>query len=141
MSDKIYPVPADFMRPNTIDHATSQRVYQESVTDPERFWAEQAERLHWFKRWDKVLEHNYAKAEHQWFMGGKLNACYNCVDRHLQGPLRDKPALIWEGDDPTVSKTLTYAQLHREVCRFANALKAQGVKKRRAGYHLHADGA
>ncbi len=129
MNQKIYAIPADFARPDTLDEAGYQRMYAQSIAEPEKFWGEQAKRLHWFKPWDQVLQHRYAQAEHQWFIGGKLNACYNCVDRHLEGPLRDAPALIWEGDEPDMGKTLTYTQLHQEVCRFANALKAQGIQK------------
>ena len=93
--------------------------------DPEGFWAEQAESLHWFKRWDKVLDWNEPHA--QWFVGGKLNASYNCLDRHLAGPRRNKAAIIWEGE-PGDSRVLTYQMLHREVCKFANVLKGLGIK-------------
>ena len=129
MSEQKFPVPATFPRTGTLDSAGYEKLYKESVQNPEAFWGKMAERLTWIKKWDKVLEHDYAKAKHAWYIGGKLNASYNCLDRHLSGPLRDKPALIWEGDDPTHSKTLTYAQLHKEVSRFSNVLKKQGVKK------------
>ena len=129
MNENVIPVPADFPRDGTMDEATYQRLYRQSVDDPEGFWAEQAERITWFKKWDKVLEHDFANAKHQWFIGGKLNASYNCIDRHLDGPRRDQVALLWEGDDPTQSKSLTYAELHKEVCRFANVLKKRAVKK------------
>ncbi len=129
MTAEMIPVPAGFAREGTLDEATYQRMYQASIKNPEAFWGEQAERLHWFKKWDKVLEHNFAEAQHKWYQGGKLNACYNCLDRHLDGPLADKPALIWEGDDPGRSETRTYRELHKEVSRFANVLKKHGVKK------------
>ena len=129
MSDDLFPVPSDFPRPGTIDNATYEKMYKESVEDPEKFWGDQAERITWFKKWDKVLEHDFANASHQWFMGAKLNACYNCLDRHLDGPKADQVALLFEGDDPGVSSSLTYRELHREVCRFANVLKKRGVKK------------
>ncbi|HKI96863.1 MAG TPA: acetate--CoA ligase [bacterium] len=129
MSEQVIPVPADFPRPGTMDEATYQKLYKESVEDPEGFWGRMAERITWFKKWDKVLEHDFKEGKHAWFLGGKLNASYNCLDRHLDGPLRDQPALIWEGDDPNQSRTYTYAQLHKEVCRFANVLKKHGVKK------------
>jgi acetyl-CoA synthetase len=129
MSENVFPVPADFPRPGTMDNATYEKLYKESVEDPEKFWGEQAERIHWFKKWDKVLEEDFSNAKHAWFIGGKLNASYNCLDRHLDGPRADQPALIWEGDDPKVSQTLTYRELHREVCRFANVLKKHGIKK------------
>ncbi|MBI3993777.1 MAG: acetate--CoA ligase [Candidatus Lambdaproteobacteria bacterium] len=129
MSDQLIPVPADFPRHGTLDEATYQRMYKESVSNPEVFWAKQAERLHWFKKWDKVLEQDFRNAKHSWFMGGKLNASYNCLDRHLTTPIADQTALICEGDDPSVSIRVTYRELHRMVCRFANVLKKHGVKK------------
>ena len=76
-----------------------------------------------------MLEHDFANAKHAWYLGGKLNVSYNCLDRHLETPRRNQAALVWEGDNPAESKTLTYQQLHREVCRFANVLKKRGVKK------------
>jgi acetyl-CoA synthetase len=129
MNEPRFPVPKTFPRPGTMDNATYERLYRESVDNPEAFWGKQAERLHWFKKWDQVLEQDWANAKHAWFLGGKLNVSYNCLDRHLNGPKRDQVALLWEGDDPKQSKTLTYAQLHREVCRCANVLKKRGVKK------------
>lgn len=107
-----------------------REIYKRSVEDPEGFWAEQAEQLiTWYKKWDKVLEYSFKDNIYiKWFIGGKLNACYNCVDRHLDGPRRNKAAIIWEGDDGTV-KTYTYFQLFREVNRFAQVLKNHGVKK------------
>ena len=129
MSDAMIPVPADFARPDTMDNETYQRLYRQSIEDPAGFWGEQAERITWFRKWDTVMEQDFAKGQHQWYLGGKLNASYNCLDRHLDGPKRDQPALIWEGDDPGDSKTLTYAELHKEVCRFSNVLKKHGVKK------------
>ena len=101
-------------------------VYRRSVDDPEGFWSEKAlERLHWFEPFDRVVDWTPPFAK--WFLGGRLNAAYNCLDHHL--PLRkNKAALIWEGDDGA-SRTLTYQQLHREVSRFANILKAHGLRK------------
>jgi len=106
-----------------------EKMYRRSVEDPEGFWAEMAEtNLDWTKRWDKVLEYDFYKPEIKWFIGGKLNAAHNCLDRYLDGPTRNKAALIWEADDGSY-KTYTYQQLHREVCRFANVLKKKGIKK------------
>ncbi|NLI91785.1 MAG: acetate--CoA ligase [Peptococcaceae bacterium] len=90
------------------------------------FWEERAADLSWFKKWDSVLQWNPPHA--RWFDGGKINASYNCLDRHLEGPRREKPAIIFEGE-PGDSLVLTYAELHREVCKFANVLKSMGVKK------------
>ncbi|MEK9986259.1 MAG: acetate--CoA ligase, partial [Opitutae bacterium] len=98
-----------------------------SIQDPEGFWSEVASELHWFRKWDTVLNDG-DKPFFKWFEGGKTNISYNCLDRHLDGPNRDKPAIIWEGE-PGESKTLTYAEMHSLVCRFANVLKSLGVKK------------
>ncbi len=111
-------------------HITSReqydQIYKSSVEDPEGFWAEIASELHWFKPWDKVLEWNEPFA--QWFVGGQTNISYNCLDRHLSGWRKNKAAIIWEGE-PGDQRTLTYQQLHREVCKFANVLKGLGVEK------------
>jgi acetyl-CoA synthetase len=102
-------------------------LYRRSMDDPEGFWGElAAQELHWFKPWDKVLKWEEPTA--QWFVGGQLNISYNCLDRHLTGPRRHKAALVWEGE-PGDSVTLTYAQLHHQVCLFANTLKKLGVEK------------
>ncbi len=105
--------------------AEYEKLYQRASADPEGFWGEQAASLTWFKKWDKVLVWNEPFA--QWFAGGKINAAYNCIDRHLLGPRKNKAAIIWEGE-PGDSRVLRYQDLHREVCKFANALKAQGIK-------------
>ena len=103
--------------------------YAESVTDPEAFWSNIAERITWFKRWDKVSEYDFVKADIKWFDGGRLNASYNCLDRHVESGHGDAIALIWEGNNPEEDKTFTYSELLGEVKRFANALKAEGVRK------------
>ncbi len=105
-----------------------QSIYRRSVDDMEAFWAEQAEQLDWYAKWDRVLVEDFKDAKHQWFVGGKINVCYNCVDRHVKTWRRNKAAFIWESDTGE-SRTLTYQQLHSEVCRFANVLKKHGVKK------------
>ena len=102
-----------------------EKLYAEAAADPESFWAKQAEELHWFKKWDTVLEWNEPFAK--WFVGGKLNISYNCLDRHLDTWRKNKAAIIWEGE-PGEIKTITYLQLHQEVSRFANVLKSLGVK-------------
>ncbi|HEY9631884.1 MAG TPA: acetate--CoA ligase, partial [Coleofasciculaceae cyanobacterium] len=104
-----------------------QQLYEKAKADPQKFWADLAEQeLHWFQKWDTVLDWQPPFAK--WFIGGKINISYNCLDRHLTTWRRNKAALIWEGE-PGDSRTLTYAQLHREVCQFANVLKQLGVKK------------
>ncbi len=98
------------------------------MKDAEGFWAEDAEELHWFKKWDRVYEGDFGRARTNWFVGGKLNAAYNCLDRHLQSGKKDRVAILWVGESGK-SKTYTYAELHREVCRFANVLRRLGVRK------------
>jgi acetyl-CoA synthetase len=102
------------------------KIWDKAAKDPEKYWANWARQLHWFKPFKKVCDWKPPHAK--WFLGGKINASYNCLDRHLDGPRRYKAALIWEGEDGR-SRTLTYQELHREVCKFANVLKSQGVKK------------
>ncbi len=101
-------------------------IYDSSAKDAEAFWENEAKLLHWFQPWTKVLE--WTPPHARWFVGGTTNISYNCLDRHLQGPRRNKAALIWEGENGDI-RTLTYLQLHREVCKFANCLKELGVTK------------
>ncbi|MFC1974489.1 acetate--CoA ligase [Chloroflexota bacterium] len=105
-----------------------REIYQRSIEDPEGFWGEMAEQLDWYQKWDKVLVEDFKEAKHEWFVGGKLNVCYNCLDKHIKTWRKNKAALIWEGDIGD-SRTLTYQQLHHEVCKFANVLKKVGIKK------------
>jgi acetyl-CoA synthetase len=106
-----------------------EKIYKRSVEDPEGFWGEMAEKhLTWYKKWDKVLDYNFAKPEINWFKGGKINVSYNCLDRHTTTATRNKAAIIWEADDGSY-KTYTYQQLYYEVNKFANVLKKSGVKK------------
>jgi acetyl-CoA synthetase len=106
-----------------------KRLYQKSINDPEGFWGEVAEQLNWYKKWDKVLDWDFNKPEVQWFIGGKLNASYNCLDRHLSSWRSNKVALIWQGEPLEENRIFTYQQLHYHVCKFANVLKKLGVKK------------
>jgi acetyl-CoA synthetase len=132
MSDiKVYPVPADFAAQANIKQAQYQEMYQRSLKDPEGFWGEQAEEyVSWFKKWDKVVDWSFGKEDlHiEWFKGAKLNVSYNCLDRHLE-TRGDQVAIIWEGDNPNEDRKITYRELHAEVSKFANVLKARGVKK------------
>ncbi len=105
------------------------RIYQESIENPEKFWGKLAEQLDWYKKWDKVLVEDFAQGKHEWFVGGKLNVCYNCIDRHLKTWRKNKAALIWEGEPEGESKAYTYQELYYEVCKFANVLKKFSVKK------------
>ncbi|MCF6238826.1 MAG: AMP-binding protein, partial [Candidatus Marinimicrobia bacterium] len=106
-----------------------QEMYDRSVNDPDGFWAEQAERLTWFKKWDKVVESDLAAGDIKWYLGVKLNVSYNCLDRHVEDGHGERTALIWEGNDPTEDKKFTYKELLAEVQKFANVLKAHGVEK------------
>ncbi|MGK7925554.1 MAG: AMP-binding protein, partial [Spirulina sp.] len=126
--NRTFPPPADFAANATIGSMEKYKeLYEKAATDPEGFWGELAEKeLHWFEKWDKVLDWQPPFAK--WFVGGKLNLSYNCLDRHLTTWRKNKAALIWEGE-PGDSCTLTYAQLHREVCKMANVFKQLGVKK------------
>lgn len=104
-------------------------LHRESLANPDEFWGEQASRLHWFKEWQEVSDVSYAAGVSiNWFKGGELNVAYNCLDRYLETQ-PEKVAIIWEGDDPSESQSITYRELHEQVCRFANALKEQGVQK------------
>jgi acetyl-CoA synthetase len=130
MSDKVYDVPAEWKSRAWVDASKYQEMYARSLKDPDGFWAEHAKRLHWYKTPTKIKNTSFA-AENvsiKWFEDGKLNCAYNCIDRHLE-KRGDQVAIIWEGDDPKDDKSITYRQLHAEVCRFANVLKAHGVKK------------
>ena len=106
-----------------------REIYAKSIADPEAFWAEKAEELHWFKRWDTVREYDFVKANIAWFKGGKINLTYNCLDRHVKAGHGGKTAIIWEGNDPNDSKSFTYAEVLTEVSTFANVLKAKGIQK------------
>ena len=103
-------------------------MYKESIDNPEKFWADQANDIDWFKKWDKVMDYDFNTAEISWYTGGKLNVSYNCIDRHLE-KRGDQTAIIWESDDPNLEKKYTYNELHKEVSRFSNVLKKHGVVK------------
>ncbi|MFZ5814633.1 MAG: acetate--CoA ligase [Bacillota bacterium] len=121
--DRIFPPSAAFREQA---HVSDNRLHEMAAKDRLGFWASQAEQLHWFKKWDTVLEWNPPFA--QWFVGGKLNVSYNCIDRHLETYRRTKAAIIWEGE-PGDERVMTYLDLHREVCRFGQVLKQMGVSK------------
>ncbi|HZE73494.1 MAG TPA: acetate--CoA ligase [Pyrinomonadaceae bacterium] len=125
--ERVFPPPPEFSAHAHIKSmAELEQLRSEASADPEKFWARMAEELHWFKKWDRVLEWNAPHAK--WFLGGKTNLSYNCLDRHLGSWRGNKAALIWEGE-PGDQRTLTYQQLHSEVCRFANVLKRSGIVK------------
>jgi acetyl-CoA synthetase len=129
MTDKMYDVPADWKKRALVDDAKYQEMYARSIKDPNGFWGDESKRIDWIKQPSKVKNTSFTgNVSIKWFEDGTLNASYNCVDRHL-AKRGAQTALLWEGDDPMDDKKITYKQLHAEVCKFANVLKAQGVKK------------
>ena len=120
-----FPPPAEFAKQANIStEAQYQQMWNQAKNDPATFWGELASNLHWFKKWDHVIQGDMP--ETKWFVGGKINASYNCIDRHLLTWRKNKAAIVWEGE-PGDSRVLTYQDLHREVCKFANVLKKLGV--------------
>ncbi len=130
MSEKAYPVPPEWAERAWLDDAKYKALYERSVKDPEGFWGEIGRRLDWIKPYTKVKNTSFApdNVSINWYEDGTLNVAANCIDRHL-ATRGDQVAIIWEGDDPSKDEKITYRQLHERVCRFANVLKAQGVKK------------
>jgi acetyl-CoA synthetase len=127
---RVFPAPKEFSAKAQIkSFAEYKKLYDRSISDPEGFWAERAEQIDWFKKWDKVMVSDFANAKHEWFVGGKLNVSYNCIDRHLGTWRKNKAAIIWEGEPEGERRTYTYQDMYYEVCRFANVLKKHGVKK------------
>ncbi len=126
----VFPVPAAVAKAALIDEAEYQRMYQQSIDDPDTFWGEHAKRVDWIKPFSKVKNTSFARGNVsiKWFEDGSLNVSANCVDRHA-AKTPDRVAIIWEGDEPTDDKKITYAELKAEVCRMANVMRANGVKK------------
>jgi acetyl-CoA synthetase len=124
---RVFPPPAEFAAKAHVKSLEEyETLYRHSIEDPQRFWAEIASELHWFAPWTSVLEWNPPSA--RWFVGGKMNLCYNCVDRHALGDRKDKVAILWESE-PGETRALTYGELYLEVQKFANVLKGLGVRK------------
>jgi len=130
MSEKVYPVPAAWQSRAWINETKYQEMYKRSIDDPNGFWGEVGKRLEWIKPYTKVKNTSFdpSNVSIKWYEDGTLNACYNCVDRHLK-TRGDQVAIIWEADDPTRDEKITYRQLYERVCKWANVLKAKGVKK------------
>ena len=132
MANNVFP-PAETTYPIGAAHVSSLEAYQaqyaESIQEPEAFWANIAERLTWNRKWDTVRDYDFVNGEIKWFEGGTLNACYNCLDRHVEAGHGDATAIIWEGNSPTEDKRFTYSELLAEVKKCANVLKAQGIRK------------
>ncbi len=122
-------IPERLLNNTHVDLENYQQLYQQSVTNPEKFWADKAtEMLDWYQTWDKVLEYDYHKAEIAWFKNAKINVSYNCIDRHVE-KTPDKTAIIWEGNQPGDTRSISYSELKDEVCKIANVLKKFGIKK------------
>jgi acetyl-CoA synthetase len=130
MSEKVYPVPAQWKKRALVSDAQYKTMYAESVAAPDKFWAKHAKRIDWFKAPKKIKNSSFAydNVSIKWFEDGTLNVSVNCIDRHLK-KRANQTAIIWEGDDPYYDKKITYRELYEHVCRFANVLKAHGVKK------------
>ena len=128
--DKVYDVPPEWKAQAWADDAKYQAMYRRSVEDPQGFWGEEGKRLDWIKPYSRIKDTSFAPGniKIKWYEDGSLNVCANCVDRHLE-KRGDQVAIIWEGDDPTHDEEITYRQLHERVCKFANVMKANGVKK------------
>ena len=144
MANNIFP-PVETAYPISDAHVDGLEAYQaqyaESTKDPEAFWATVAERLTWYQKWDTVRDYDFVNGDIKWFEGGTLNACYNCLDRHVEAGHGDATAIIWEGNDPSEDKTFTFSELLSEVKKFANVLESTRHRKRRSRLYLSTDGA
>ena len=130
MQEKSYDVSSDWTRRAYLDEAGYRAKYRESIENPDTFWADEGKRIHWFKPFSRVKNTTFGPGEVsiRWFEDGTTNVAYNCIDRHL-ATRGDQVAIIWEGDDPSESKKITYRELHAEVCRMANIMRNRGVGK------------
>ena len=128
-TETIYPVTAHSAADALIQAEHYQTWYQQSVENPVQFWQDRAkEMIHWFKPWHNTLDYDFSQGKIRWFEGGRTNVSYNCLDRHLTSR-GDQTAIIWEGDDPSVNRSLSYRELHEQVCRLGNVLKERGVHR------------
>ena len=127
--DYLFPVSNDIAETAWLDNDKYLRWYENSLKDPEAFWREHGKRIDWIKPYTKIKDVDYEDdARIKWFYDGTLNASYNCIDRHLESR-SNQTAILWEGDDPSESLSITYMELHERVCRFSNALKTEGIRK------------
>ena len=132
MAEAVYPVPAEWAANALVDDAGYQAMYRRSVEDPDGFWGEQAQRIDWIRPFTKVRQTSFHQADFgiEWFGDGSLNLCANALDRHVAAGKGETVAILWEPDDPAnPARRITYAELLGDVCRFANLLKARGVRK------------
>ncbi|WP_310539900.1 AMP-binding protein, partial [Phenylobacterium sp.] len=130
MTTTLHPVPPEWATTAKVTRADYDRQYAQAQTDPTTYWTNEAKRLDWLTPFTQVQDTSFHEADFRirWFADGALNVSANCLDRHLE-TRGDSPAILWEGDDPTDRRTITYRELHADVCRFANVLKDQGVRK------------
>ena len=127
--DFSYPVPINISKDASIDQEKYEAMYQESLEDPKKFWGEQGKKfISWITPWKTVHKNEFKNGKTEWFIGGKLNVSFNCVDRHLEDR-GNETAIVWEGDELEDSRNITYSQLHKEICKLANALKTNGIRK------------
>ena len=128
--NKVFKPSGDWIKKSHVDSLEKyEKIYHDSVSNPDEFWGNIANRLKWYKKWDSVSDVDYKKADIKWFLDGKLNVSYNCLDRHVEKGNGDKTAIIWEGNDPSEDKKYSYSELLIEVKKFANVLKSNGVIK------------
>jgi len=128
--NKVFKPSGDWIKKSHVDSLEKyEKIYNDSVLNPDEFWGTIADRLKWYKKWDSVSDVDYKKADIKWFLNGKLNVSYNCLDRHVEEGNGDKTAIIWEGNDPAEDKKYSYSELLIEVKKFANVLKSNGVIK------------
>ena len=128
--NKVFKPSGDWIKKSHVDSLEKyEKIYHDSVLNPDEFWGTIADRLKWYKKWDSVSDVDYKKADIKWFLNGKLNVSYNCLDRHVEEGNGDKTAIIWEGNDPAEDKKYSYSELLIEVKKFANVLKSNGVIK------------
>ena len=141
MSDQIYPPSASFVANAKINKSDYDSMYAKSVNNPEDFWSEHGKRIDWIKPFSKVknVDFSHPNVSIKWFEDGQLNVSANCIDRHLD-KRSEQTAIIWEGDNPDESKHISYAELHRQVCKLSNVYKKLGVKKRRQSCPLFTHG-
>jgi acetyl-CoA synthetase len=123
-----FPVPENNQVQTHADHARYEQLYQKSIQEPEAFWRVHGQRISWFKPYHKVKNTSFepSNVSIRWYEDGELNACYNCLDRHLPGKAHE-PAYFWKGDSPGSTAVITYGQLHNQVCRLANGLRSLGI--------------
>ena len=127
--DFSYPVPINISKDASIDQEKYEAMYQESLEDPKKFWGEQGKKfISWITPWKTVHKNDFKNGKTEWFIGGKLNVSFNCVDRHLEDR-GNETAIVWEGDELEDSRNITYSELHKEICKLANALKTNGIRK------------